>query len=50
MSEWKLDASSKDKTELEAHLDNLNTDYEYKIEEIGGVEGAYWGLYRKVIE
>lgn len=50
MSEWKLDACNKSKAELEAHLDSLNTDDEYKIEEIGGVEGAYWGLYRKVIE
>jgi len=51
MSEWYLDAVAKTREELEAFVDGLTFDgWETKIEEIGNIEGAYWGFYRRKIE
>jgi len=48
MSDWNLDAAYKIKEEAETFVDNYAMEgWEYKIEEIGGITGAWWGVYRR---
>ena len=46
MTEWYLDAAFKEQADAEAFVFELEG-WEFKVEEIGGVEGAYWGVYRR---
>lgn len=48
MSNWLLDAAFKIKADAEAFTTaNPMEGWEYKVEEIGGIVGAYWGVYRR---
>ncbi len=48
MTGWYLDAAFKIKVDAESFtVENNIPGWEYKVEEIGGIEGAYWGVYRR---
>jgi hypothetical protein len=50
MSKWFLDAAFKIKEEAENFTSkNIIEGWEYKVEEIGNIEGAYWGVYRRQV-
>jgi len=48
MSKWFLDAAFKIKADADSFVaENTLQGWEYKVEEIGGIAGAYWGVYRR---
>ena len=48
MDNWLLDAAFKIKADAEAFTaENTVQGWEYKVEEIGDIAGAYWGVYRR---
>lgn len=48
MDNWLLDAAFKIKADAEAFtVENTVQGWEYKVEEIGDIAGAYWGVYRR---